>query len=457
MLNLLIEFGEEIVMKRAKELIFLVAFISFILFQGCVLDITSITVPGAIDTGKVMIITIKGESTDDVSTNGNGIVLQIPDGTEVLRAHFELSSGYAGTSDDLVPDSTITSGYTSESGYQLWGGIANESNGRASGTLKIWLSIPNDVTPGTYKIKAAVGGFVNSVWTPQNPKASGLAITDFSNISGNYTSNSFDISKGESDTTPPSDVSFSISQDYDHFLMDMISYNEEAEGDIAKYRVYVSKTPFTDTTGSHYIGKGTATGFSFSSDIGSGLYYFELPPGAEYYGYFPITGLSINTPYYFAVTAVDVSGNESQPNAVSATIIGCRISGLVKDSSGNGIPGVSVEVYNEAGEWTSKSDCFAVGEDVTDENGRYNIFVPSEKGCKVYFDPLMNRALYLGQWYDNKTSFPEADLITVGDQEQKKVLKDVILRGPRKCGDCNNDNQVTIDEVQKVIDAFLGK
>ena len=440
-------------MKGAKKLISLMAFISFILFQGCVLDITSITVPDAIDTGKVMIVTIKGESTDDVSTNGNGIVLQIPDGTEVLRAHFELSSGWR-RSGDLVPDSTITSGYTPESGYQLWGGVNNYSqNGNATGTLKIWLSIPNDVTPGTYQIKAAIGGVVNSVWTPQNPKIDDSPITNFSDISGNYTSNSFDISKGESDTTPPSDVSISISQKYDHFLMDMNSYNEEAEGDIAKYRVYVSKTPFTDTTGSHYIGKGTATGFSFSSDIGSGLYYFELPPGARYSGYssYSITGLSINTPYYFAVTAVDVSGNESQPNTVSATIIGCRISGVVKDSSGNGIPEVSVEVYNKAREWINKST------NVTDGNGKYEIFVPSEKGCKIYFDPLMNHSLYLGEWYDNKMDFSKADLITVESQEQEKVLKDVILEGTRKCGDCNNDNHVTIDEVQKVIDAFLGK
>lgn len=395
-----------------------------------------------------MIVTIEGESTDNVSTTGNGIVLQIPDGAEVLRAHFESSS--SGPSGDLVANSSITSVYTAESGYHLWGGVATESNGNANGILKVWLSIPNNVTPGTYQIKAAVGGFVDSAWTPQNPKIDNSPITDFANISGNYISNTFDVSAGESDTTASSDVSVSISQENDHFLMDISSYNEEAQGDVAKYRVYVSKNSFTDTTGAQLLQiNKDENSANFSSDIGSGLYYFELPPGAEYYNHFIITGLSNLETYYFAVTAIDLSNNESQPVVSTAIIEGCYISGVVKDGSGNGIPGVTIEVYNEAGDFIDMPMSI-------DENGNYMIFVPSGTGSiKLYFDPLRgSHNLYPGKWYDNKMDFSKADLINVENQGQEVDLKDVILAPNLE--DTNGDGKVNVLDVICVINKILG-
>jgi len=146
-----------------------------------------------------------------------------------------------------------------------------------------------------------------------------------------------------------------------------------------------------------------------------------LLPGAEYYNHFIIRGLSYNKTYYFAVTAIDTSNNESQPIVIPAIIEGCLISGVVKDSSGNGIPEVSIEAYNEAGDFIDMGGPFPSLGITTDESGNYEIFVPSGS-FKLYFDPPRgNHSLYSGEWYDNKMDFSKADLITAEDQEQEKV------------------------------------
>jgi len=148
---------------------------------GCDLTIESITVPPAAVQGQTIMVTLRGYGCNDANySSPNGLILQIPIGAQVV-----------GT-DGLTPDNDITSGYTAEPGYQLWGGTESyyyPEAGCMDVTRNIKLKINDAVTPGSYSIKAAVGGFVQGVWTPQRPES-----TDFTEISGSYQSNTMVIS-----------------------------------------------------------------------------------------------------------------------------------------------------------------------------------------------------------------------------------------------------------------------
>jgi parallel beta-helix repeat protein len=167
---------------------------------GCLLEVTSITVPNMAQTGDVITITVNGVGSNCAEGGSpNGIILQIPQGTQVVSAYYSNSyqSGY------LTPDDSITRGYIPESGYKLYGGTATYSGtcGSSQGiTLQVQLSIPNNVKQEIYKIKAAVGGYKNGIWTPQKPVNGTTPITTFAEISGNYVSNAMTIFAGSGTT-----------------------------------------------------------------------------------------------------------------------------------------------------------------------------------------------------------------------------------------------------------------
>jgi hypothetical protein len=194
-------------------------------------------------------------------------------------------------------------------------------------------------------IKAAVGSYVGGIWTPQNPAGGGTPTTNFSIISGKYASGPFSISDGTPDTSPPGDVTPVISTSLTDFTLDFTSYNEALQGDVVKYRVYVSKSSFSSVSGRQLLNDSTVPAVttsgnhaSFSPDIGgSGLFYFEIPPGVE----FPllISGLSPNIQYYFAMTAVDLAGNESTPQVVSGELVVGAVSGHVTNGT-SGLPNI---------------------------------------------------------------------------------------------------------------------
>ena len=92
------------------------------LLPGCLVIINSITVPDSTTTGKVITFTVNaGMGGNDGSSSTMGIIFQVPEGTQILRAHYDLE-GHRG---DLTLNNTITSGYTAEPGYQLIGGVAD--------------------------------------------------------------------------------------------------------------------------------------------------------------------------------------------------------------------------------------------------------------------------------------------------------------------------------------------
>jgi len=302
----------------------LIVTLSICLF-GCLVDITSITVPGATNIHKVITFTVNASATKNGTSYRNGIIFQIPSGTEVLRVAYYTSTGpHSGF---LLEDTGILTGYTPEPGYELYGAVADFGVDQDSSVIfTVWLAVPDGVAPGTYTIKAATGGYVitdiTNTWIPQYPQNRGTPIMNFSLISGNYVSNAFTIYAGMTDTTPPADVT-PIVQNGCEESIDISGYNEPLQGDVAKYRVFVSDTSFASTIGGMLLDATTSPSVygnednfvSLSSSLGPGLFYFEVPPGSQ----FPISiaGLSLmEATLYFAVTAVDLSNNESSPIVV---------------------------------------------------------------------------------------------------------------------------------------------
>jgi Carboxypeptidase regulatory-like domain len=394
---------------------FLLVLMSSIL-TACFFDVTSITVPDAVTTGSVITFTVNASSTSDGNSNRGGVVLEIPAGTQVLRAHYIYSSGIAQGSGDLVEDPTIISagGYTPESGYQLWAGYAQSSpnDNNLTITLTVWLAVPSGAQTGNYNIKAAVGAYDSTnTWVPQSPSNSGTPIADFSQISGNYESNTMSLTAGSADTTPPADVTPTLTIPSNNFSLDFSSYDEAGQGDVAGYHIYVSKSSFDSTAEAVLLGGSTTpsvlvTGDDavFGADIGaSDLFYFEVPPDNAY----PVTieGLSQNTTYYFAVTAVDVSGNESSPIVVTGDIVSGTITGTVKDGTGTGIPNVIVSVFQNGG-LMGETDV------VTGGDGSYTVNVPGGS-YDVKFCSSCSSLPYADQWYDGAPDQGSATPVTV--------------------------------------------
>ena len=299
--------------------------VSFLLF-GCLADVTSIVAPSMTATGRVMTFTVNGMLISGGATGHAGIVLQIPSGTQVLRAHYEASGGTEGMmSGELSANSWIATGYTAEPGYQLYAGTGGgflESPGTYTVSVKVWLLVPDTVLPGTYRIKASVGtveinpGTMESHWTQVSPSNNGVAVFNFSQISGKYVSNPVTIESGTPDTLPPADVLPVVTPGYRNdrtkarFTVDFSGYDEQAQGDVIKYRIYFSRNAFSGVDGAQMLTNQTLPSIScsggictLSTEIWSVLYYIEVPPGSEVPTI--IDGLALGVPYHFAVTAED--------------------------------------------------------------------------------------------------------------------------------------------------------
>ncbi|MFC1869742.1 fibronectin type III domain-containing protein [Chloroflexota bacterium] len=98
------------------------------------------------------------------------------------------------------------------------------------------------------------------------------------------------------DTTPPSAITgLAASDAYDGKVT--LSWDPSTAGDFNYYKVYQSQAEITSVTGMSPVHKIT--------DVNTSGY--------------PVTGLENGTTYYFAVTAVDKSGNESSLKSIRAT------------------------------------------------------------------------------------------------------------------------------------------
>ena len=420
-----------------------------LLLQGCLLDVTSVVAPNSVTTGKVIVITINGATMATGLSQKAGIVLQVPLGTTVLRVHHSHPSMQ---SQFLTATPSITAGYTAEDGYYLSGWVAQGSNDAgASVKVKVWLSVPDVVAPGDYRIKTAVGVYdAANTWVPQNPQTGGSPVTDFSQISGRHASDTITISPGAPDSTPPADVTPAVSG---RISLNISGYNEAAQGDVTKYHVYVSKGTFNSVAGRQLLDGMTipsVTGngdnsLHFSSDIGTGLFYADIPPGAEYP--IAISGLW-GGEYYLAVTAVDVSGNESSPIVIPFLQGG--ISGTVTNGT-TGIPNVSVRIHDaNDNQISSVSTVF---------DGTYMVSGLPPGNYRVQFvctgHPLFGGCAggYLSEWYNDKPDITSADAVPVTTASTTPGINAVLAVGGRISGTVTNGTTAIQNVTVRVYDA----
>jgi hypothetical protein len=101
--------------------------------------------------------------------------------------------------------------------------------------------------------------------------------------------------------------------------------------------------------------------------------------------------------------------------------MGVAIIGFVTDISGNGIPGVYVQVYDQ------NDRTIVLATITTNSTGAFTIpLAPSS--YKVGFFPGPDDGNYLPQWYNNKSDFQSADAVTV--KRFKKSAINVFFESP---------------------------
>jgi uncharacterized protein YndB with AHSA1/START domain len=141
-------------------------------------------------------------------------------------------------------------------------------------------------------------------------------------------------SEPPADTAPPPAVTGLIAADaYDGRVN--LQWDKSAAEDFARYNIYMNQAEIADTSGMTPVHQITASATNN----------------------YQVTGLQDGTAYYFAVTAVDKSGNENtQAASVSAT--------STPMPRGTADPDISVDVYQSDKAWagtTLMRDCHTAG------------------------------------------------------------------------------------------------
>ncbi len=157
-----------------------------LLASSCKLEISNIFAPDNIETNGVFTLQIQGKgiSADD-NTTDYGIVIQLPESWEVLRADAVLHNLPLVGQEKYVlyEDTAIESLFTPESGYKVWAGTA--TRGGSSGypvscNLKIVVGDMQGALGQVFEcsIKAVAGAVRNGEWHSDDPEG----IFDFSLI-----------------------------------------------------------------------------------------------------------------------------------------------------------------------------------------------------------------------------------------------------------------------------------
>jgi len=172
-------------MKRERRnwLQLLVVILLLLLSSSCKLEISSISAPENIETNGVFTLHIQGQgiSADD-NTTAYGIVIQLPETWEVLRAdatiHGLIPERYV-----LQEDPALEGLFSSEPGYKVWAGTAmrNGTSGYpVSCDVKIAVGEVDDDLGQVYQydIKVVAGAYRNGEWQSDDPEG----IIDFAQI-----------------------------------------------------------------------------------------------------------------------------------------------------------------------------------------------------------------------------------------------------------------------------------
>lgn len=156
-------FVEEIEMKKARFLIFLVVIQMILFISGCKWSIVSVTGPNCASTGGTVTIYIEGTcESEENSPTQYGLILQIPNSWVILSATATVGGG----SYNLIENVEYASLYTAESGQKIWVGTATQSlDFTENGVATVRLSIGDS----DGQVKAAAGSYRNNVWTTDDP------------------------------------------------------------------------------------------------------------------------------------------------------------------------------------------------------------------------------------------------------------------------------------------------
>jgi hypothetical protein len=148
-----------------------------------------------------------------------------------------------------------------------------------------------------------------------------------------------------------------------------------------------------------------------SSTDSDGYYSLSLPVGAYKVRFTPLPSGGFYAPEWYesrnsaeVADFITVTAFRVTPNINAQLAIGGTISGRVTETSGNGIPNVSVNVIDLNDTWVISAS--------TDSNGSYIFNVPAAT-YKVYFSPSPSNGFNAPAWYYDKKYFQEADLVTI--------------------------------------------
>lgn len=150
----------------------------------------------------------------------------------------------------------------------------------------------------------------------------------------------------------------------------------------------------------------TDSGGNYTFNVPIGTYRLHFGPAAPSGYYAP--AWYINKSYFEEGDSITVTASQTTSNVNAQLAIGGMIAGKVTDTSGiRGIANVYVSASDLAGHWVEDS--------LTNSNGHYSFNVPAGV-YKVEFHPLLptrGTVYYAPEWYDNRSYFQAADIVTV--------------------------------------------
>ena len=142
----------------------------------------------------------------------------------------------------------------------------------------------------------------------------------------------------------------------------------------------------------------------------SGQYSLQGLPAGTYKIYFYNNGQDYFNEWYNNKTTfetadpLNVTAGQTIPNIDAQLVQGGRISGTVTDSSGNPIFNAAVDIYD-----MNNNSIVGVG---TNSSGYYLTTTLPAGNYKIRFTPPYG-SVYISEWYNDKTSFADADAIPV--------------------------------------------
>ena len=134
--------------------------------------------------------------------------------------------------------------------------------------------------------------------------------------------------------------------------------------------------------------------------------------------------------------SVTVGGSTTGVDAVLSETGG--INGRVSESSGTGIPDVHVCAFYLTGDYAG---CWR-----TDSNGDYELSHLKAGSYKIRFDPSYTPGMYASEWYNDKDSEEDADLISVSPGSFTSEIDAVLEKGGNITGQVKNSAGVGIDD-----------